>query len=127
MQGWHEGRTLPRKNCRQQSTGRDGSPSFRETATASARGSIQVTNQLFFVEEIERAVAFGVDGVSEIAFNGWKYRNHDAAFMVVGCIVDLLANRKFRHRELLFAASFKTAVTANPDGGSMSRPPWEGL
>jgi hypothetical protein len=47
-----------------------------------------VKNQLFFVEEIERAVAFGVDGVSEIAFNGWKYGNHHAALMAVGRIVD---------------------------------------
>jgi hypothetical protein len=53
-----------------------------------------VKNQLFFVEEIERAVAFGVDGVSEIAFNGWKYGNHYAALMVVGCIVDLLGGRQ---------------------------------
>jgi hypothetical protein len=76
--------------------------------TASARGSIQATNQFLFVEEIERTVAFGVDGVSEIAFDGRKYGNHYAALMVVGCIVDLLADRKFRHRELLFAGAFKT-------------------
>src|SRR5712671_2716851 len=61
---------------------------------------MQVTNQSFFVEKLERAVAFGVDGVSEVAFNCWKYRDDRAALMVVGCIVDMLANRKFRHREL---------------------------
>src|SRR5258708_7484950 len=103
--------------------GRDGPPSASEkAATASTPCSIQVKNQFFFAEEIERAVAFGVDGVSEIAFNGWKYGNHDAALVVVGCIVDLLANRKFRHRELLLAASFKAAVAANLDGASMSCP-----
>jgi hypothetical protein len=53
---------------------------------------MQVTNQFFFVEELERTVAFGVDGVSEVAFNSWKYRDDRAALMVVGCIVDLLAN-----------------------------------
>jgi hypothetical protein len=53
-----------------------------------------VKNQFFFVEEIERAVAFGADGVAEIAFNGWKYGNRYAALMVVGRIVDLLGGRK---------------------------------
>jgi hypothetical protein len=52
-----------------------------------------VKNQFFFVEEID-AVAFGVDSVSEIAFNGWKYGNHYAALMAVGRIVDLLGGRK---------------------------------
>jgi hypothetical protein len=67
-------------------------------------------------EEIERAVAFGVDRVSEIGFNGWKYGDHHAAVVVAGCIVELLAGRKFHHRELLLARSFSTAAAANPDG-----------
>jgi hypothetical protein len=86
---------------------------------------MQVTNQSFFVEELERAVAFGVDGVSEVAFNCWKYRDDRAALMVVGCIVDLLANRKFRHRELL-AWLLKTTRCGHLDGRSMSRPQRKG-
>jgi hypothetical protein len=31
--------------------------------------------------------------------NRWKHCNHRAALMVVGCIIDLLANRKLRHQE----------------------------
>jgi hypothetical protein len=87
---------------------------------------MQVTNQSFFVEELERAVAFGVDGVSEVAFNCWKYRDDRAALMVVGCIVDLLANRKFRHRELLAWLLQDDPVAGHLDGRSMSRPQRKG-
>jgi hypothetical protein len=101
--------------------------SFREAITVSTRGSIQAKNQFFFVEEIERTVAFRVDGVSKIAFNGWKYGNDGAALMVVGCIVDLLANRKFRHRELLLAASFKMARCGRSRWWQHERPAAQGL
>jgi hypothetical protein len=87
---------------------------------------MQVTNQSFFVEELERTVAFGVDCVSEVAFNCWKYRDDRAALMLVGRIVDLLANRKFRHRELLARLALRRPVTGHLDGGSMSLPQRKG-
>src|SRR5882672_4065795 len=87
---------------------------------------MQVTNQSFFIEELQCTVAFGVDGVSEVAFNCWKYRDDRAALMVVGCIVDPLANRKFRHRELLGWLLWDDPVAGHLDGGSMSRPQRKG-
>jgi hypothetical protein len=62
---------------------------------------MQAKDQSFFVEELERAIALHVDRVSEIAFDGWKHGDDRAALMVVGSIVDLLADYKFRHRDLL--------------------------
>jgi hypothetical protein len=53
---------------------------------------MQAKDQSFFVEELERAIALHVDRVSEIAFDGWKHGDDRAALMVVGSIVDLLAD-----------------------------------
>jgi hypothetical protein len=63
--------------------------------------SAGVSDQFFLGKELERAVSFHVDGVSNVAFNRWKNGNDRADFMVVGCIIDFLANRKLRHRKLL--------------------------
>jgi hypothetical protein len=58
-------------------------------------------DQSFFVEELQRAISLHVHGVSKMAVNCWKHGDYRAALMIVGSVVDLLANRKFRHRELL--------------------------
>ena len=90
---WWRRTTLRLDSLASQPTGRNYR---RHRVRRSCRCLMQVTNQFFFVEELERTIAFGVDGVSEAAFNSWKYRDDRAALMVVGCIVDPLANRKFR-------------------------------
>jgi len=56
-----------------------------------------VKNQFFFGEKLEQTVAFHVNGVSEAVVNGWKHGNDRSALVVVGCIVDQLANRELRH------------------------------
>jgi hypothetical protein len=61
-------------------------------------GSAGVNDQFFLGKELERPVSFHIDGVSNAAFNRWKNGNDRADFMVVGCIIDFLANRKLRHR-----------------------------
>jgi hypothetical protein len=60
-----------------------------------------VNDQLFLGEELERAVALHIDGIAEVAVRGRKHGDDDAGFMVVGRFIDLLANCKFGHRELL--------------------------
>jgi hypothetical protein len=61
--------------------------------------SLAVTyDQFFLSERLQRAVPFHVNGVSKPTVNCWKRGDDDAALVVVGCIIDLLANRKFRHR-----------------------------
>jgi hypothetical protein len=60
-----------------------------------------VNDQFFLGKELERAIALHVDGVAKIAIRCRKHGNDDAGFMVVGRFIDLLANRKFGHRELL--------------------------
>jgi hypothetical protein len=60
-----------------------------------------VNDQLFFREKLERAIALHIDRVPKIAVSGWKYGNDDALFMIVGRLFNLLAYRKFGHRELL--------------------------
>jgi len=52
-------------------------------------------------QKLQRAIAFHIDGVSEVAIIRWEHGNHDAAFMVVGCFIDSIANRKLRHHKLL--------------------------
>jgi hypothetical protein len=49
---------------------------------------------------LERAVPLHIDGVSKIAIICREDGNNDTAFMVVGCFIDPIANRKLRHREL---------------------------
>jgi hypothetical protein len=54
-----------------------------------------VNDQFFFGQKLERAVSFHIDGVSKIAVVRGEHGNNDAAFMVVGRSIDLIANRKF--------------------------------
>ena len=63
--------------------------------------SAVVNDYFFFGEELERAVSRHIDGVSNVALNRWKNGDDRADFMLVGCIIDFLAYRKLRHRELL--------------------------
>jgi hypothetical protein len=56
-----------------------------------------MNDQFFLGEELERAVPFHVNGVSEGAFNRRKHGDNRASLMFVGCAIDLLANRKLRH------------------------------
>jgi hypothetical protein len=69
--------------------------------------SAVVNDYFFFGEELERAVSRHIDGVSNVALNRWKNGNDRADFMVVGCIIDFLANRKLRHRKLLLESSMR--------------------
>jgi hypothetical protein len=64
-------------------------------------GLAVVDDQFLFSEELKRAVAFHVHGVSEIAFHRREHGDDGTALTVVGCVIDLLANRKLRHRKLL--------------------------
>jgi hypothetical protein len=64
-----------------------------------------VNDQFFFGQKLERAVPFHIDRVSEIAVICWEHGNNDTAFMVVGCFIDSIANRKLRHRELHLESS----------------------
>jgi len=90
----------------------DPAQSKLERYTASLAGFQRtrlagVNDQFFLSDELERAVTFHVDGVSKIAIIGWEHGNNDAAFMVVGCFIDPIANRKLRHRELLLESSMR--------------------
>jgi hypothetical protein len=62
--------------------------------------SLRVNDQFFFGKKLERAVPFGVNGVPEAAVNCRKYGDDRTHLMIVGRIIDRLANRKLRHREL---------------------------
>jgi hypothetical protein len=80
----------------------------RGTLASCARMELGgVNDQFFFGKELERAVSFHIDGVSNVAFNRWKNGNYCADLMVVGCIIDFLANRKLRHRKLLLESSMR--------------------
>jgi hypothetical protein len=77
--------------------------------------SAVVNDQSFFGEELERAVSRHIDGVSNVALNRWKNGNDRADFMVVGCIIDFLANRKLRHRKLLLESSMRVYHFLKPN------------
>jgi hypothetical protein len=62
--------------------------------------SRRVNDQFFLGKKLERAVPFGVNGVPEAAVNCGKYGDDRTHLMIVGRIIDRLANRKLRHREL---------------------------
>jgi hypothetical protein len=64
-----------------------------------------VNDQSFLGKKLERAISFHVNGVSKVAVNCWEHSDDRAALMIVGCIIDLLANREFRHRKLLLELS----------------------
>jgi len=72
---------------------------YSETGLAGAN------DEFFLSEKLERAVPLRVNGVSKAAVNCWKHGDDRAALMVVGCIIDLLADRKLRHRKLLLESS----------------------
>jgi hypothetical protein len=57
-----------------------------------------------------------IDGVSNVAFNRWKNGNDRADFMVVDCIIDLLANRKLRHRKLPLESLTRSHHQLNHNG-----------
>jgi hypothetical protein len=71
-----------------------------------------VNDQSFFGEKLERAVPFRVNGVHKVAVNCRKHPNDRTHLMVVGCVIDLLANRKLRHRKLLLEFR-KRSIRAN--------------
>jgi hypothetical protein len=60
-----------------------------------------VNDQFFLSQKLECAVPLHIDGVSKIAIICREHGNDDAVFMIVGCFIDPIANRKLRHRELL--------------------------
>ena len=60
-----------------------------------------VKDQLLLGEKLECAVTFRVNGVPKAAVNCRKHGDDRTHLMVVGCVIDLLANRKFRHRKPL--------------------------
>jgi hypothetical protein len=64
-----------------------------------------VNGQFFLGEKLERAIPFRINGISKFAVICWKHRDDRAALVVVGCIVDCLANCKLGHRELLLELS----------------------
>jgi hypothetical protein len=57
--------------------------------------------QLFLGKELQRSVAFGIDGVPETALDGGKHGDDPAYLMLANRVFDLLANLEFRHRKLL--------------------------
>ncbi|HTB02823.1 MAG TPA: hypothetical protein VK804_20360, partial [Bradyrhizobium sp.] len=70
-------------------------------AGASRGTSAGVNDQLFLDEKPQRAVAFHVNRVHEIAFDRRKHGDHRASVVVIGSVIDHFANRKLRHREFL--------------------------
>jgi hypothetical protein len=75
-----------------------------------SRAGRLMTDEFLFGEKLQRAVPFEVDGISEVAVNGWKHGDHRAALVVVCGVIDLLANRKLRHREILLELSKPEAI-----------------
>src|ERR1700687_1110435 len=66
-----------------------------------------VKDQLLLGEKLERAVPFRVNGVPKVAVNCRKHGDDRTHLMVVGCVIDRLANRKLRHPELLLESSMR--------------------
>jgi hypothetical protein len=60
----------------------------------------RVNDQFFLGEKLERTVPFGVNGIPKAAVNCRKYGDDRTHLMIVGRIIDRLANRKLCHREL---------------------------
>src|SRR6476661_3625603 len=58
--------------------------------------------ELLLGEELQRAVAFRVDGISEASVYGRKHGDNRTRLVIVGHVFDLRANCKLRHRKLLF-------------------------
>jgi hypothetical protein len=66
-----------------------------------------MSDQFFLGEKLERTVPFRVNGVPVAAVNGGKHGDDRTHLMVAGRIIDLLANRKLRHRKLLLESSLR--------------------
>jgi hypothetical protein len=64
-----------------------------------------MNDEVFLGEKLKCPVSFHVDGVPEVAVNRWKHGDDRAALVVVGRIIDHLANSKLRHRELLLESA----------------------
>jgi hypothetical protein len=64
---------------------------------SSAFRSSGVNAQFFFGKELQQAVAFHIDSVSEAVVNSWIHGNDRSALVVLGCTIDQLANRELRH------------------------------
>jgi hypothetical protein len=60
----------------------------------------RVNDQFFLGKKLERTVPFSVNGVPEAAVNCRKHGDDRTHLMIVGRIIDRLANRKLCHREL---------------------------
>jgi hypothetical protein len=60
-----------------------------------------MSDQSFLGEKLQGSIPLRVNGVLEVAFNGRKHGDNRTHLMVVGCVINLLANREFGHRELL--------------------------
>jgi hypothetical protein len=64
-----------------------------------------VKDEFLLAEKLEGAVTFRVNSVPKTSVNGWKHSDDRTQFMIVGCVIDFLANRKLRHRKLLLESS----------------------
>jgi hypothetical protein len=53
-----------------------------------------VDDQFFLGHKLKRAVPFHIDGVPKITVVRREHGNNYAAFTIVGCSIDLIANRK---------------------------------
>jgi hypothetical protein len=60
----------------------------------------RVNDQFFLGKKLKRTVSFRVNGIPEAAVNCRKHGDDRTHLMIVGRIIDRLANRKLRHREL---------------------------
>jgi hypothetical protein len=89
---------------------------WQQRRTMRPSGLAGVNDKFFFGEKLQRTVSFGVNGVSKAAVNCRKHGDDRATHMVVGCVIDLLANRKLRHRKLLPESS-KTKKQVSPQIG----------
>jgi hypothetical protein len=76
-------------------------------------GLAGVNDQFLLGEELKRAVPFGVNGVSKAAVDCRKHGDDRTHLMVVGCVIDFLANRKLRHRKLLLESSVRDYISTN--------------
>jgi hypothetical protein len=66
-----------------------------------------VNDEFFFGEELARTVPFCVNGIPKAAVDCRKHGDDRTRLMVVGCVIDFLANRKLRPRKLLLESSVR--------------------
>src|SRR3978361_1906134 len=72
---------------------------------SAVRNSIGVNDQIFFGEKLQRAVPFGIDGVTKMAVRGREHGDDRTTLVIVGCFVHPVANCKLGHRKLLLELS----------------------